>query len=114
MLDPMTMIADLRRRAQKLLNAAEAIEEAYGTRQISAGLGVVEHNRSATVDMTMPVLPGERKQQLIKFLMEQGPKRRSEIKISSGIPVGTISNLLKDDSAFEKLPDGRWGAKSSD
>lgn len=111
--DPTTMVADLRRRAQKLLDAAASIEEAYG---LSKSNNVsVNHPRSEQADTAIvtPAAPGKRRTELIQFLREHGPKRRSEIKLSSGIPVGTISHVLKDGSAFERLEDGTWRAKDN-
>jgi hypothetical protein len=124
MADPMEMVADLRRRAQdlthraqRLLDAAAVIEQDYS----------LSHAHQVEIDVTVPIerssseqktapptiaAPGERLKQLIQFLKDHGPKRRSEIAKDSGVPKGTISYLLKDNSHFKQLHDGRWDAKS--
>jgi hypothetical protein len=121
--DPMEMVADLRRRAQdlmhraqRLLDAAAVIEEDYGLsqgHQVEIDVTVPIEHSSSEQDRPTPAIaaPGERLKQLIQFLKEGGPKRRSEIAKTSGIPVGTISHLLKDNSHFKQLHDGRWDAK---
>jgi hypothetical protein len=113
--DPKTMVADLRRRARKLLDAATAIEEAYG---LSPSMGDELPREDAALEeqegavTVAPAARGERRMQLIQFLKD-GPKHRGDIKKYSGIPVGSISYLLKDDSTFERLEDGRWRAKGN-
>ena len=46
-----------------------------------------------------------RKDQLVKFLTEHGPLTRRTINEKSGIPKGTIANLLRD--GFVRR-DGKW------
>jgi hypothetical protein len=49
-----------------------------------------------------------RKDELVKFLTDKGPKRRSEINAESGIPIGTVANLLNDGDSFVRRADGKW------
>ncbi|MBA2592825.1 MAG: hypothetical protein H0U97_11440 [Gammaproteobacteria bacterium] len=120
--DPAEMVANLRsrahdlaQRAQRLLDAAAVIEEDYGLshgHQLEANFtSHIASSEQNTATTPLIAAPGERLKQLIQFLKDHGPKRRSEIAKDSGVPKGTISHLLKDNSHFKQLQDGRWDAK---
>jgi hypothetical protein len=47
-----------------------------------------------------------RKEQLAKFLIENGPSKRGTINEKSGIPKGTIANLLNKDGFVRRH--GKW------
>jgi len=47
-----------------------------------------------------------RKEQLAKFLIENGPSKRGVINEKSGIPKGTIANLLNKDGFVRRY--GKW------
>jgi hypothetical protein len=97
-LDPAAMVADLRIRAKKLLDAAAAIEEAYGSRNT----GKTRENGR-----------GGRRTQLIEYLREHGPMKRTELIANSGVPAGTIAHLLRDGEAFEPDGNGGWRVKGT-
>lgn len=48
-----------------------------------------------------------RRDALIKFLLEEGPLSRSEIYARSGIPKGTVAGLLTDKNTFYGK-EGKW------
>jgi hypothetical protein len=50
------------------------------------------------------------KKKLIDFLREHGPSVRAEIANKTGIPPGSLSELLSS-SEFEQLQRGFWGLK---
>lgn len=52
--------------------------------------------------------PGGRKEQLAKFLIENGPTSRVGIVERSGIPEGTVSFCLNDKRFFQQVGNGDW------
>jgi len=48
-----------------------------------------------------------RKDQLTKFLTDNGPSKRAKIIAESGMPRGTIASLLSKDG-FVRRSDGKW------
>lgn len=101
--EPAEMIADLRRRAQCLLDAARTIEEAYGLKTTEKPQ---ENESNGSVALA------DRRQQLIAYLRKNGPTKRAKIVHDTGIPVGTVSALVKD-PVFYAERHGVWGAKEA-
>ena len=64
--------------------------------------------------ITETKFPLTRKQQVVELIRQTGPLRRSEIIKKSGLPVGTISYCLNDESLFKSLRDGRWDLVARD
>lgn len=90
--EPSEIIADLRRRAQRLLDAACAIEEAYPENK-------AEKPQENGKD--------DRRTQLIEYLKAHGPTKRADLIVKSGIPAGTLASLLRDE-AFKQVKRGVW------
>lgn len=53
-----------------------------------------------------------RKMELVKFLVAHGPSKRAKINAESGIPVGTVANLLNGND-FVRRSDGTWDVRQS-
>lgn len=109
--DPAAMASELRRKAERLIEAARAIEETYGLVN-SIKMAEPENSRVAVDSPSSRRGPKkkDRLSELIAFLQENGPLRRGDIVERSGIPPGTIGMILKE-GIFTKNDDGTWGLK---
>jgi len=104
--DPRTMADILRRKAQRLIEAAELIEEVHGLNSNHRAPETVSREpKSGNTKKTGR--PGNRLVQLIEFLKEYGPMARKDISVKSGIPIGTVHHLLGS-SEFIKDSNGLW------
>jgi hypothetical protein len=106
--DPKVMAADLRQKAQRLLDAAKAIEETYG---IAISDEPSTNGSSGVPNGTEAKRRGpkskNRLQQLIDFFKGHGPMKRKDLFEQCDIPAGTLSMLLAGPD-FTKQDDGRW------
>jgi hypothetical protein len=104
---PMSTSSDLRNQALKLRAAADKLDQAASALEQLGAMGVSV--TSPTGLSTVSVLPGSsRLEQLKEFVKETGPVTRKRIIAQSGLPVGTISSLLKEANGFKKTESGHW------
>ncbi len=55
-----------------------------------------------------------RKQQVIKFLRENGASKRIEIIRKSGVPQGSVACALVDRDTFLQTEDGKWDVREKE
>jgi hypothetical protein len=110
MAEPLEMIAELRRKAARLLEAAKVIEESFGISPQSQN-----GNGKTTNHADKPTRRGPKKKnrvaELNEFLKANGPMRRKDIIEKCGIPAGTVNMLLKAPE-YTRDEEGRWGVAS--
>jgi hypothetical protein len=115
--DPIAMAAELRRKAERLIGAAETIEETYGiASKPRPRTAIIEAKRPDVSSNGQAVAPKRgkrgpkkknRRNELIDFMKSSGALRRNEIHVGTKIPFGTLGMLLKD-GPFAKTDDGKW------
>jgi hypothetical protein len=60
-----------------------------------------------------PMTGPTRKDELVHFLREHGPSKRHVINTTSGIPRGTVANLLNQGDTFVRRSDGTWDVRQT-
>jgi hypothetical protein len=110
-------IATIDQRIADLQQAKAALLQAFGEQEAVATTSRPTVLRSAPRSRarnTNPASPGKRKAELAHFLVTHGPAKRGEIVARSGIPEGTIANLLSKSPEFILQRDGRWNVKQGE
>ena len=81
------------------LGPIKTVKRATDTEVKRLGTGTPHNGHSGST--------GSRKDELIRFLTTHGPCKRAKINSESGIPVGTVANLLNGND-FVRRTDGTW------
>jgi hypothetical protein len=88
-------IANLQQIKQMLLDEFDV----SGASAVGIGVRAARQSSNGNGDLT-------RREQLSKFLIDNGPSSRGTINEKSGIPKGTIANLLNKDGFVRRH--GKW------
>lgn len=90
-----------------LQKAKETLIEAFGEMVVDSRIQPSLFQRQKRPVPT-PIKAGPtRKETIMKLLQEEGPLSRSEIMKRSGIPQGTVANVLTDKDTFGS-EEGKW------
>lgn len=103
-------IVALRADADGKESEARELElEAQGLRAKASKL---EGLKKLALEIGTPVPSGRakvnRRDQLVEFLIKNGPHTRKIITEKTGIPEGTLNFEMRDRDTFEEVPDNRW------
>ena len=93
-------------RIAKLCRIKEMLLDEFASVENNAN--PVKRGRSKEVSVK-----ATRKQQVVKFILSNGPTARKELISGSRLPLGTVSYLLNDKKTFRRLDDGRWDVTES-
>jgi len=102
-------VEQLRDQARRFREAAEKMMEVVAILGGSNGTKDVADRQSDGLAARKPhKKTGTRLEQLRKFLAENGPASRRDIREKSGLPMGTIAYLLKAENGFVSDENKLW------
>ena len=106
MLDIDGAIASIRQKIATLEERLDILERAK-----LVAIEEIGSNSATTDPAPRSVHPkkSNRRDQLVAFISEHGPMKRSELIMKAGLPKGTVSGLLLDKGVFKNLGHGMWG-----
>jgi hypothetical protein len=119
--DAWELIRHWKRRRRKILESLspelrkEYLELGISLKRAYLGISGASGDKAmaiakAILDPAPKVSLDDRKKQLLDYLRQKGPAHRGEIISDTGIPPGTLANLLQQ-SEFENVSRGVWKAK---
>ena len=100
----------INQRIENLERIKSLLAEEFGPSPVISGKSVavtISANDNRHVSVKGNRKGATRKDELVKFLVANGPSKRAKILAETGMPKGTVAFLLND-SAFVRRSDGTW------
>jgi hypothetical protein len=107
------MLARIDRKMEALQRARATLIEEFAERDTGATANVPNgdpmHALEASLRAQREAEPKlKRKEEIVEFLLNAGPRTRKHICELTGIPEGTVAFEMRDRDTFKHNSDGRW------